>query len=167
MCIKPFFKLKIFNRRANKSGIGADQCVHSGFLITEHQKPVRWQSYIHLPTSRRGLEAEDTSNNAVVRVAGHVHDGQTVHEYIFQRDVRSINSKKKKKKQNNFTLLHPSFSFTVLDKYCVASRFLEELLAQGFSIETPELSAVCLKLLAYIVHCQEKSSIQVQEYVRK
>lgn len=50
--------------------------------------------------------------------------------------------------------------FTILDKYCAASRFLEELLAQGFSIETPELSAVCLKLLAYIVHCQEKSSIQ-------
>lgn len=85
---------------------------------------------------------------------------------IFQRDVRSIN-KKKKKEKNNFTLLRPSFSFTVLDKYCAASRFLEELLAQGFSIETPELSAVCLKLLAYIVHCQEKSSIQVEEYVRK
>ncbi|XP_031775877.1 uncharacterized protein LOC100870805 isoform X2 [Apis florea] len=50
--------------------------------------------------------------------------------------------------------------FTILDKYCVASRFLEELLVQGFSIETPELSAVCLKLLAFIVHCQEKSSIQ-------
>lgn len=108
MCIKPFFKLKIFNRRANKSGIGADQCVHSGFLITKHQKPVRWQSYIHLPTSRRGLEAEDTSNNAVVRVAGHVHDGQTVHEYIFQRDIRSINKKKKKKKTKQF---HSSSSF--------------------------------------------------------
>lgn len=94
ICIKPFFKLKIFNRRANKSGIRADQCVNSGFLITEHQEQMRGQSYIHLPTSRRGLEAEDTSNNAVVRVAGHVHDGQTVHEYIFQRDVRSINSKK-------------------------------------------------------------------------
>ncbi|XP_050471904.1 uncharacterized protein LOC126864517 isoform X7 [Bombus huntii] len=48
----------------------------------------------------------------------------------------------------------------VLEKYCTTPSFLEELLVQGFSLETPELSAVCLKLLAFIVHCQEKSSIQ-------
>ncbi|XP_060812943.1 uncharacterized protein LOC132905554 isoform X7 [Bombus pascuorum] len=51
-------------------------------------------------------------------------------------------------------------SFTILEKYCTTPSFLEELLVQGFSLETPELSAVCLKLLAFIVHCQEKSSIQ-------
>ncbi|XP_048260335.1 uncharacterized protein LOC100644512 isoform X6 [Bombus terrestris] len=50
--------------------------------------------------------------------------------------------------------------FTILEKYCTTPTFLEELLVQGFSLETPELSAVCLKLLAFIVHCQEKSSIQ-------
>ncbi|CAL7947687.1 unnamed protein product [Xylocopa violacea] len=50
--------------------------------------------------------------------------------------------------------------FTIVEKYCTTSNLLEELLRHGFSAETPELSAVCLKLLAFIVACQEKSSIQ-------
>ncbi|XP_076654505.1 uncharacterized protein LOC143359955 [Halictus rubicundus] len=50
--------------------------------------------------------------------------------------------------------------FTILEKYVRTPNFLEELLAQGFSVETPELSAVCLKLLAFIVHCHEKLTFQ-------
>ncbi|XP_076674156.1 uncharacterized protein LOC143372115 [Andrena cerasifolii] len=50
--------------------------------------------------------------------------------------------------------------FTIFKKYIGTRNFLEELLAQGFSDETPEFAAVCLKLLAFIVHCQAKSSVQ-------
>ncbi|XP_043506325.1 uncharacterized protein LOC122526827 [Frieseomelitta varia] len=50
--------------------------------------------------------------------------------------------------------------FAILERYCTTPCFLEELLVQGFSLETPELSAVCLKLLAFIVHSQGQSSIQ-------
>ncbi|XP_017766550.1 PREDICTED: uncharacterized protein LOC108555429 [Eufriesea mexicana] len=50
--------------------------------------------------------------------------------------------------------------FTILEKYCTTSGFLEEMLVQGFSTDTPELSAVCLKFLAFIVHCQGISTIQ-------
>nr|XP_034188538.1 uncharacterized protein LOC117608086 isoform X2 [Osmia lignaria] len=50
--------------------------------------------------------------------------------------------------------------FTILQIYCTTTNFLEELIVQGFSEDTPELSAVCLKLLAFIIHCQGKSSIQ-------
>ncbi|KAF3428828.1 hypothetical protein E2986_02422 [Frieseomelitta varia] len=51
--------------------------------------------------------------------------------------------------------------FAILERYCTTPCFLEELLVQGFSLETPELSAVCLKLLAFIVHSQGQSSIQI------
>lgn len=33
---------------------------------------------------------------------------------------------------------------------------------QGFSEETPDLAAACLKLLAFIIHCQEESSAEVR-----
>ncbi|CAK9812508.1 hypothetical protein ANTQUA_LOCUS7294 [Anthophora quadrimaculata] len=55
--------------------------------------------------------------------------------------------------------------FTILERYCTTSSFLEELHVQGFSTETSQLSAVCLKLLAFIVHCQEKSSVQCDKPV--
>ncbi|XP_078045422.1 uncharacterized protein LOC144474451 [Augochlora pura] len=50
--------------------------------------------------------------------------------------------------------------FTILEKYVAAPNFLEELLLHGFSEETTELSAACLKLLAAIVHSHEKSFVQ-------
>ncbi|XP_053987098.1 uncharacterized protein LOC128880739 [Hylaeus volcanicus] len=53
--------------------------------------------------------------------------------------------------------------FMVIEKCIGTPNFLEELLVQGFSEDAPELSAVCLKLLAFIIHCQEKSSIQRDE----
>ncbi|XP_076160439.1 uncharacterized protein LOC143143261 [Ptiloglossa arizonensis] len=56
-----------------------------------------------------------------------------------------------------FTTIEP---FTILERCIAAPYFLEELLVQGFAEDTPELSAVCLKLLAFIVRCQEKSSVQ-------
>ncbi|KOC70879.1 hypothetical protein WH47_02145 [Habropoda laboriosa] len=55
--------------------------------------------------------------------------------------------------------------FTILERYCTTSSFLEELHVQGFSAETSQLSAVCLKVLAFIVHCQEKSSVQCDKPV--
>nr|XP_033321827.1 uncharacterized protein LOC117217980 [Megalopta genalis] len=50
--------------------------------------------------------------------------------------------------------------FTILEKYVGAPNFLEELLLRGFSEETPELSAVCLKLLAFVVHFHERSFVR-------
>nr|XP_012147439.1 PREDICTED: uncharacterized protein LOC100878394 [Megachile rotundata] len=50
--------------------------------------------------------------------------------------------------------------FTILERYLTTAHFLEELIVQCFSTDTPELSTVCLKLLAFIIHCQGKSSIQ-------
>ncbi|XP_076233534.1 uncharacterized protein LOC143178638 [Calliopsis andreniformis] len=50
--------------------------------------------------------------------------------------------------------------FTIFEKCVRTPNFLEELLVQGFSDETPEFAAVCLKLLAFIIHCQEKSSAE-------
>ncbi|KZC13251.1 hypothetical protein WN55_05557 [Dufourea novaeangliae] len=50
--------------------------------------------------------------------------------------------------------------FTIFETYIGTPNFLEELLVQGFAVEIPEFSAVCLKLLAFVVHCHEKSSIQ-------
>ncbi|XP_043258566.1 uncharacterized protein LOC122400896 [Colletes gigas] len=50
--------------------------------------------------------------------------------------------------------------FTIFERCIATPNFLEELLVQGFSEDTPELSAVCLKLIAFIIHCQEKSSVK-------
>lgn len=53
----------------------------------EHQDSVRGQSHGDRSTPGGGLEAEDTGNNAIVRVAGHVRDDQAIRKYIFQRET--------------------------------------------------------------------------------
>lgn len=52
-------------------------------------------------------------------------------------------------------------SIAVLQIYIQEAMLLKELYDYGFSEERSELSMITIKLLTFIIHCQEKSSIEV------
>ncbi|XP_025268859.1 uncharacterized protein LOC112639364 [Camponotus floridanus] len=54
-------------------------------------------------------------------------------------------------------------SFKVLQIYIQEAMLLKELYDYGFSEERSELSMITIKLLTFIIHCQEKSSIECEQ----
>lgn len=67
-------KQKIPNRRASESRVRIKQRIHPELIIMDHQDSMRRESHTDYSTPGSGLKAKDTSNIAVVRVAGHVRD---------------------------------------------------------------------------------------------
>lgn len=57
------------------------------------------------------------------------------------------------------------FLITVLEIYIKKVRLLKQLQNYGFSEERSELSTASIKLLAFIIHCQKKSTVKVRATV--